>query len=755
MIKLKRMKKSLGHHILIVILFIINSLITVGEWTKLVCFFPFKVALKSLTSLLKALPKFKKLRKKLRYRSISVNFLKVFFIPFKLIWFICKIPVAFIFSSRIRYFLLGSLVSLIIVFSYQSYKFIENLPSPYNIGKVNYSLTTHILDRNGRLLYEVYRNENRTPVSLSELPDQILDATVAVEDKDFYKHKGVSLFSGIIRAAKDTIVKKKLQGGSTITQQLVKSSLLTPERTIQRKLKEIILALWAEKIYNKRQILEMYLNQVAYGGASYGIQEAAKTYFGKTAKELTLDESALLAGLPQAPSIYSPYINPDLALIRRNEVLKLMKNQKYINTDEYQDSIKKPLNIIPPKTTIKAPHFVFYVKQQLEDSFDIRTVEEGGLKVTTTLDLDIQNKSAEILKEELEKFKNLNVTNGAVIVIKPSTGEILAMVGSSDYFSQGSGAFNITTALRQPGSSIKPLMYSLALERGYTTASIIDDSPIVYNSFSESYRPLNYDNKFHGKVPLRYALANSFNVPAVKVLDALGVTNFVQHAESLGITTWNDPSRFGLSLTLGGGEVKMTDMATAFGVFANMGDRVDLNSFLKVEDINGQILSDLNINKKKVLNPGVSYIISDILADNKARSWVFGSNSLLNIPGYHVSVKTGTTNSKRDNWTIGYTPNFLVAVWVGNNDNSPMSESLESGATGAAPIWNKIMTYILKNYQGGDIWFKKPENIVEKNCYFGRREIFITGTEKSATCREMPISGTITPTPSISTYVTR
>lgn len=651
-------------------------------------------------------------------------------------------------SLKVRYFVVGSLATLLIVLVYQSYLFVKNLPNPTSIGKVNYPLSSHIYDRNGKLLYEVYREQNRTPVSLKDLPPYVYQATIAIEDKDFYKHGGISFVSGIVRAVKDMIIKRGLQGGSTITQQLVKSALLTPERTIQRKIKEIILAVWTEQLYTKDQILEMYLNQVPYGGSSYGIEEAAKVYFGKHAKELTLDEAALLAGLPQAPSVYSPHINPELSVERRNEVLKAMKEVGYIDENKKHKAQSSPLEIIPPKTAIKAPHFVFYVKSQLESLYGIRAVEEGGFRVTTSLDLDIQKEAETILKEELEKIQNLNVTNGAILVTRPSTGEILAMVGSADYFTEGSGAFNVTTALRQPGSSIKPIMYSLALQKNYTEASIIDDSPVIFNiAGSESYKPVNYDGKFHGKIPLRYALANSFNIPAVKVLSTVGVENFINHASRMGISTWKDPSRYGLSLTLGGGEVTMLDMATAFGVLANEGYRTDLTSFIKVDDVNGAALREMNTYKIRVLDQGIAYIISDILSDNFARQWAFGSRSQLEIPGYQVAVKTGTTNDKKDNWTIGYTPDFLVAVWVGNNDNTPMNPYLSSGVTGAAPIWNRVMGYVLKNYSSGNHWYSVPDDIVGRTCYFGRTEYFLKGTEKSASCSEQLFGTTHTPSP--------
>lgn len=689
----------------------------------------------------------------LHRRLTSISFPKIRFPKFRLpkIRFTRPpriLPSLDFLSLKVRYFLIGSLATLCIVLIYQSYAFVKNLPNPTSIGKVNYPLSSHIYDRDGKLLYEIFREQNRTPVSLKDLSPYVYQATIAIEDKDFYKHGGISLMSGIFRATKDMIIKKNLQGGSTITQQLVKSALLTPERTIQRKIKEIILAVWTEKLYTKDQILEMYLNQVPYGGSSYGIEEASEVYFGKHAKELTLEEATLLAGLPQAPSVYSPHVNPELSLERRNEVLRAMKEQGYIDENVSSKAQNSKLEVIAPKTAIKAPHFVFYVKSQLESLYGIRAVEEGGFRVTTSLDLDIQEQAEKILKEELEKIKNLNVSNGAILVIRPSTGEILAMVGSVDYFAAPSGAFNVTTALRQPGSSIKPIMYSLALQKNYTAASIIDDSPVVFNiAGSESYKPVNYDSKYHGKIPLRYALANSYNIPAVKTLSTIGVQNFINQASKMGITTWTDPSRYGLSLTLGGGEVTMLDMATAFGVFANEGYKINLTSLIKVDEVNGSTIREMNTYKMRVLDQGISYVISDILSDNFARQWAFGSHSQLEIPGFQVAVKTGTTNDKKDNWTIGYTPDFLVAVWVGNNNNTPMNPYLTSGITGASPIWNRVMSYVLKKYSSGNHWYEKPDDIVGKTCYFGRTEYFLKGTEKTASCSEQLFGTTPTPTP--------
>ncbi len=750
------MKKSLlTHYFFKAIYLIISFFIGIGELAKKVLFLPIKYFIVIFESSRKwRIPKVK--LPKIHFPVIKLPVIKLPAVKIPSIEFpkmkLLKIRSPKLhFTKRIflkfRYFSLGVILTLIALFAFQSYRFVEALPDPANIGKTNYSLSTHIYDRNGKLLYEIYRDQNRTPVTLNQLPSYVGQATIAIEDKDFYHHGGISLTSGIIRAIRDMAIEKNLQGGSTITQQLVKTALLTPDRTIQRKIKEIILALWAERLFTKNQILEMYLNQVPYGGASYGIEEAAKLYFDKDAKDLTLVEAATLAGLPQAPSLYSPYSNPQMALTRRNEVLKAMYDQKYINKETYEKAINTQLDFKPLATTIHAPHFVFYVKSQLENAYGINQVEEGGLKVTTTLDLDIQEEAEKILNEELAKVKYLNITNGAVLVTRPSTGEILAMVGSANYFATPSGAFNVTTALRQPGSSIKPVMYSLALQKGYTAATILDDSPVVFQSAgAPPYQPVNYDLRYHGKVPLRYALANSFNIPAVKVLNTIGVPNFLDYAQKMGISTWTDnPSHYGLSLTLGGGEVTMLDMATAYGVLANRGYKIPPTYYLKIDGNNDVSSREFHPFKIREIDEGITYIISDILSDNFARQWEFGTNSGLEIPGYKVAVKTGTTDNKKDNWTIGYTPDFLVIVWVGNNDNTPMNQALASGITGAAPIWHRVMTYLLKNYGGGNQWYLQPDDVVAKKCYYGRKEYFLKGTEKTA-CSDTSLNVSPTPT---------
>lgn len=619
---------------------------------------------------------------------------------------------------------------------YQLYVFVQGLPNPRTIGKVNYSLTTHLYDRNGESLYEFYKDANRTPIKLKDLPPYVYQATIAIEDKDFYYHVGVSPIYGVARAIKDWYTTGQVQGGSTITQQLVKMSLLSSERTFTRKIKEAVLALQAEKIFRKDQILEMYMNQVPYGGSAYGIEEASKTFFGKSAKDLTVSEAALLAGLPQSPTKRSPFTDPASAISRRDQVLLAMKEMDFITETEYVASINTTHAFRQPVTQIQAPHFVFYTKDILETNLSDVEIDTVGYNVRTTLDLSIQKMAQKILQEELDKVKYLHVTNGGVLVTRPSTGEILAMVGSAKYFdAEGTGAYNVTAALRQPGSTLKPLLYALALQKGYTAATLIDDTPTTFVlSRSDIYRPVNYDGRFRGRVTMRQSLANSYNVPAVKTIERIGVTNFIDFLRTAGIDSLEDYSHYGLSLSLGGGEVTMIDLSEAYGVLANRGQRMDLNPISSITNASGQPIAFAKSEPERVIGENQTYIVSDILSDNQARAAAFGYGSFLEIPGYKVAVKTGTTNDKKDNWTVGYTPDFLVTVWVGNNDGTPMNPYLTSGVTGAAPIWNRVMSYLL-NEKGklAKHWYEKPTSILTKAC-LGREELFVSGTENSVPC---------------------
>lgn len=632
----------------------------------------------------------------------------------------CKkihIPKAFL-----RYFFFAIPLSMIIIFYIV---ILKDLPS---VGKLEYTeipQSSKIYDRNGKLLFDVFEDQNRTYVALSDIPLTLQHATIAIEDKDFYKHQGINPIGGVLRAISATITGGSLQGGSTLTQQLVKSALLTPERTITRKIREIILAYLVEKRYDKNRILELYLNQIPYGGTAWGVGTASEKFFGKSVKDLTLAESALLAGLPQAPTLYSPFgSRPDLAITRQHEVLKRMVDDGYITNEEAEQAKKESLTFAKPRN-IKAPHFVMYVKELLAEKYGEDTLSGGGLKITTTLDLDLQEYAEASLSAEIRKLSPMHVTNGAALVTNPATGEILSMVGSTDYFASPSGSFNVTTALRQPGSSIKPINYGIGIENKIITpATMFLDVPTCFGIPNlPNYCPKNYDGKFHGPTQVRLALGNSYNIPAVKMMALNTVETFVASASAWGLDTIKDASKFGLSLTLGGGEVRMTDMAEAFGIFANGGIRKDLVAIRKVVDKNGTVLEKLddpNLDKPipsqillkgpRVISGETAFLMSHILLDNNARQDAFGPSSSLVIPGKAVSVKTGTTDDLRDNWTIGFTPLALVAVWVGNNDNSEMNRNLVSGVTGAAPIWNTIMKRVLSGKP--DIWPKQPTGVV-------------------------------------------
>lgn len=649
--------------------------------------------------------------------------------------------------QSIKWFALGVIFTvLFVVVPFIAVSWLRQLPDPHSLASMKFPATTKFYDRNGKLLYELYADIDRRPATLQEVPQNVINATIAVEDQEFYHHLGFSL-RGIFRAIREILFNKQIQGGSTITQQLIKNTLLTSETTLQRKLKELVIAFWAESIYSKDEILSMYLNNVPYGGTAWGIRAASEKYFDKDVAELTLAQSALLAGLPAAPTTYSPFgASPELAKQRQEHVLSRMHQMGYITTDELKLAKQEELIFTQPGSAINAPHFVMYTKQVLENRFGPGLVEQGGLQIKTSLDLELQNVVQGIVQEELATLARLNVGNAAVLVTKPDTGEILAMVGSRDYYDEShDGNVNIPTTLQQPGSSIKVVNYVAALQHGITAATLINDSPISYpQPNGKMYSPVNYDGRFHGLVPVRIALANSYNIPAVKVLDKIGVVTMVEQGRAMGIDSWEDSSRYGLALTLGGGEVTMLDMAKVYGTIADGGKLMELIPVLEVKDLQGKNIDGVidQRRQEQVIPEGVAFIISDILADNFARSNAFGANSLLNIPDKFVSVKTGTSNDKRDNWTIGYTKDFVVVVWVGNNDNSPMHPTLTSGITGATPIWRRVMDYLLKDREA--LPPKQPDSVVRIPCY-GRYEYFTKETAPARGCGQWP-----KPTPSIS-----
>ncbi len=619
-----------------------------------------------------------------------------------------------------------------------------NLPSPDKIVRTQ-GFSTKILDRNGKLLYDVYANQNRTPIVITDVPVYLKEATIAIEDKNFYKHQGFDPF-GMLRGFLRIFTQGRAEGGSTITQQLVKNVLLTNDRTIVRKIKEFVLAIQIEKKYSKDQILQMYLNEVPYGGTAWGVGSAAQIYFGKDVKDLDLIESAIIAGLPQSPSTYSPFSSTPKAYVQRTkDVLRRMQEDGYINKSQETsaDAALPGVTFQVRGATFKAPHFVQYVQNILEKTYGQASVEQGGLTVTTTLNLDLQDLAQTAVTEEIAKVEKQHITNGAAVVIAPETGEILAMVGSKNFLATDyDGQVNVTTSLRQPGSSFKPFTYVTAFKKGFTPSTLLMDVPTTFPGGigQPDYNPVNYDGKYRGPLQVRYALGNSINMAAVKMLAMIGIKDVLTTATDMGLTTLPPTTetlkRVGLSLTLGGGEVRLLDMADAYSAFVNKGFRVDPIAILKVTDLNGKVLEENKPQKgNRVLTEEAAFLIDSILSDNNARKDVFGLNSLLNVPD--VMVKTGTTNDKRDNWTIGGNATAMVGVWVGNNDNSQML-NVASGVSGASPIWRRIISASLKGKP--TVKFDVPAGINQQSVdtvsgygahdnFPSRTEYFIKGTE--------------------------
>ena len=662
-----------------------------------------------------------------------------------------RMPNKVILYSKIsRYALFGLIGGIVLMFAIFLW-YSRDLPSPGKLVEAQAENSTRIYDRKGIPLYSVYENVNRTYVKLDKIPKYLEQATIATEDKDFYKNKGFSITGYIRGLILSPILRRRVAGGSTITQQLVKNVLLSSERTLPRKIKELVLSIQVDKRYSKDEILEMYLNDVPYGGTAIGVEAASENYFGKKVNELDLAQSALLAGLPQSPSVYSPYTGNKYYIDRTEHVLDSMRKEGYITKaqqDKAMEEVKKFKFSQRDAVSMKAPHFVIYVKQILAKQFGEAAVDAGGLQVTTTLDYEIQRQSEDIVKSEIEKLKGYRVGNGAAVVADPKTGQILAMVGSKDYFDKNyDGNFNVALANRQPGSSLKPVMYAAAFEKGYTPSTMIMDVKTDFpNGSGGLYTPVNYDGKFRGPVQLRFTLGNSLNIPAVKMLARVGVKDVMQQGYDMGIENWNPTQKnmenVGLSLVLGGRETTLLNEVTAYSVFANKGIRQDPVTILEVKDNKGHSLYKY---KKKegprVLSQEIAFLISHILLDNNARSDAFGAYSALNISGKTVSVKTGTTDQKRDNWTVGFTPSYVVGVWVGNNDNTPMNQAIASGITGASPIWNKIMTAVLKGKK--DEAPQKPDGVVavQVDSFGGgmptasqptRSEYFVKGTEPTS-----------------------
>lgn len=580
----------------------------------------------------------------------------------------------------------------------------KDLPSPGKINKRFIAESTKIYDRTGtHLLYDIHNEEKRTIIPFSEMPESIRYATIAIEDQNFYSHRGIQ-FKSILRAAlKDVVNLGAAQGGSTITQQLIKNSLLTSERTFTRKIKEVILAIELEQKFSKDEILEMYLNEIPYGSNAYGVEAAAQTFFGKHAKEITLDEAALLASLPKAPTHYSPFgSHPEELKSRQEYALQRMFELGYITEEQANEAAKINIlaRVLPNREKIEAPHFVMYVKEYLETKYGRQTIEEGGLKVYSTLDWDKQKLAEQAVLEGAEfNAKKYNAANAALVAIDPRTGQILSMVGSKNYFDKSvDGQVNVAIRDRQPGSSFKPYVYLAAFKKGYTPETILWDVDTNFNTDSgKEYNPKNYDGKNRGPVKIKEALAMSLNVPAVKTLYLAGVKNSIDTAKSMGITTLNNPERLGLSLVLGGGEVKLLDHVNAYAALATGGIYHRKNAILKIINSNGTALEEYKDSRgERVIDEKYVAMLDAIMSNNSLRAPVFGNNNPLKFDDRPVAAKTGTTNEWRDGWTLGYTPSIAVGVWVGNNNNAPMAQGAD-GVYVAAPIWRKFMEKAIQN----------------------------------------------------------
>jgi len=586
--------------------------------------------------------------------------------------------------------ILGVVLAGVFLLSFMTAILSIGLPNPAQLTTQRELESTKVLDRNGVVLYDIFGEKRRDFVPLAEIPDFIKQATIAAEDKDFYSHQGFDI-RGLIRGV---IIKpltgQRAQGGSTITQQLVKNSFLTAKRSIDRKIRELILAVQVERLYTKDKVLEMYLNEIPYGGRIYGVEAAAQVYFGISAKELSIAQGATLAALPQSPTYYSPYgQHPDELMARKDWVLERMLEEGYINGDELDQALNEAIEFQPRSDSIRAPHFVMYVKEMLADQYGEKMLEEGGLTITTTLDWELQQAAEQVIADRAElNQERYNAGNAALVSIDPNTGEILAMVGSRDYFNLDiDGNVNVAIRDRQPGSSIKPLVYAAAFEKEYSPATMLLD---VKTNFGNGYSPNNYDGNFRGPISVRDALQGSINVPAVKALAYAGVNETVDLAHDMGITTLNDPERYGLSLVLGGGEVKLLDMTAAYGVFATGGMKSPVMSVLEVRDSKGRVLEENEPKTpRRVMDPEVAYLVNNVLSDDSARAPFFGAGGYLTLPGRTVAAKTGTTDLYKDGWTIGYTPDLVTGVWAGNNRNEPMKNG--AGLSVAAPIWQGYM----------------------------------------------------------------
>lgn len=654
-----------------------------------------------------------------------------------------------IFWGVIIFFTLA-LLSIFLFFYYS-----RQLPDPNAWQDRKVIQSTKIYDRTDEnLLYEIHGEEKRTIISFDNIPQIIKDATIVAEDAAFYQHSGINI-RGISRAIINDIKGGNLmEGGSSITQQLIKNAYLTPEKTFGRKIKELILAIALERRYSKDEILGFYLNQIPYGSNSYGIEAATQTYFNKRAAELTLAEAVYLAAIPRASSYYSPYGNHTEELkVRAKHILDRMHESKLISDNNYNEASKTTVNFISQKTDIIAPHFVMFIRDYLNEKYGEDFVEKGGLRVTTTLDLKLQEIGESVVESGAKRNEFYNTKNVALVALDPKTGQILSMIGSKNYWGDPEPAncepgkncqfepnINLAIRLRQPGSSFKPIVYATAINNGFTPDTIIWDIPTEFNplcswdgiaesgvSQQSCYKPKNYDDNFRGPVTLKQALANSLNVPSVKILYLAGINNALNMAENLGITSLKDRSRYGLSLALGAAEVKLLEMVSAYSVFDQDGIKREITGILRVEDGNGRVLEEYQDAGQRVLNERVAREITDILSDNNARAQIFGLRSSLSLGNRPAAAKTGTTQDPndatkgRDAWIIGYTPSLVSGVWAGNNDNTPIEKGGAGGAV-SGPIWNEFMTRALKDTPIEE--FTRPEAIkTEKPILNGQYQI--------------------------------
>ncbi len=618
-----------------------------------------------------------------------------------------------LFPLVLALFLIGAATSLLWISSF-------SIPDLTSIENRRVTESTKIYDRTGKiLLYDVHQDIKRTTIPLDNISRNVKNAAVAIEDTEFYQHIGIRPIS-FLRAVIANLTNRSFsQGGSTITQQVVKNSILTVDKHISRKLKEWVLAIKLEKLYTKDEILGLYLNESPYGGSIYGIEEASQSFFGKGAKDVTLAEAAYLAALPNAPSYYSPYgSHRDKLEERKNLVLYRMFEIGFITQTEYDSARQEKVTFRPQEEKgIKAPHFVLFIKQYLEEKYGHQYVEEHGLTVTTTLDYTLQQKAEELTKKHaLENEKAFDAENAAMVGLNPQTGEILVMVGSRDYFDKEiEGNFNVVTGKRQPGSTFKPFVYATAFEKGFLPQTKIFDLQMEFSSecnpdgtpknpSARCYMPENYDHTYHGPISMRDALAQSINIPAIQTLYLAGLRDSLQMAKDMGITTLGNTDQYGLTLVLGGGEVSPLEITNAYGTFATGGNRVSHTGILKIEDRAGNVIEELSPQPRRVIDEQYAKMINDVLSDNKARTPAFGAASPLYFPGRDVAVKTGTTNDYRDAWIIGYTPDFVLGAWAGNNDNHPMEKKVARFII--APLWNEFMGTVLP-----DLPVKKFERV--------------------------------------------